>query len=230
MTWYRISRSPSNASWKRRRKHPRKTWYLSSMFYFDQNYDRITIPAVTSDSSRHPDQDDKKSSLRLRTVVDSIDCLQNKECLSITQLGNLLGLKQNDIENLRPKLQIDDHDMIKPSLVPRSKTAPLDKTIMHARLAHACLNVLKTEENNGVVHDGTLSMSRQLRYACLHWASHIFRAFMCETLLPPLQDFCSNDILRWVKNCKELKELPNAVEALAVTRQYLFRVCCFLFL
>jgi hypothetical protein len=198
------------------------------MFSFDQNYDRITIPAVTSDSSRHPDQDDKKSSLRLKTVVDTVvdgnDCLQNK-CLSITELGNLLGLEPNDIKNL-----IDDRGMIKPSSVTRSKTALLDKTIMHARLAHACLNVLKREENNDVVHDDTLSISPELRYAYLHWASHIFRAFMCETLLQPLQDFCSNDILRWVKHCKELKELPNAVEALAVTRQYLFRVCCFIFL
>jgi len=98
----------------------------------------------------------------------------------------------------------------------------------HTSLAECCLRVLQTLSPD-ICKIGDPSVLNQevdlpvristyipahVRYACRHWAAHLSRVDIHDTILALFLDFCSNCLLNWLEVMSLLGELDGAMTAL----------------
>lgn len=124
--------------------------------------------------------------------------------------------------------------------IPRFLVKP---ELQHTLLAQACLNALKTlKKNICCIQDSLAILSHEelaplihqyiptsLQYACFHWAYHLSRSMLSETLLNLFQDICAQHLLYWVEASGLLGNLRESLASLAIT-QTLLSVCYFSFI
>ena len=51
----------------------------------------------------------------------------------------------------------------------------------------------------------------ELRYACLHWASHMIASEHADECLPSLEQFTRGRLLNWMETMSLLGEVPRAI-------------------
>jgi hypothetical protein len=104
----------------------------------------------------------------------------------------------------------------------------------HTLLAENCLRVLQTLSSDiceigdpSIYNQQVVNLSSRIathipvhvRYACRHWASHLLRGDIHDTILDLLLIFCSSQLLNWLEVMSLLGALDIAMTALQSTHR-----------
>ncbi|KAM5544470.1 hypothetical protein V8D89_002130 [Ganoderma adspersum] len=189
----------------------------------DGLYLSILETAFPSGSAKYEEQ----LRVRLQTVLGCI-ALLGSDHLSLRAIEAFTSVSPNDSLAVLTKLRsvvLSDGDkfLVDPTRCTNSLYL-VDKPREHARIAQGCLNaVMSLAPNSSVGVAGTEGradrvkehVSPHVRYACLHWASHLGEAKKTAGLTTALDKFATPQTMRkWVETVGHLGRLDVAEAAL----------------
>jgi hypothetical protein len=163
-------------------------------------------------------------------------------------LDELLNLEHGEVTHVLSKLHsvtaipITDDDAIEPlpqsllgylmdSNMCKNPDLIIDPRTQHMHLALACLKHIGREmqyvrdqpvtANHDNSINGRQTIRLSLRYACLHWVSHLTQS-LCEPALAAAMDiFFSQHVLYWLEAMSWLKHVSKSYYCLQLTRRWL---------
>ena len=107
----------------------------------------------------------------------------------------------------------------------------------HTLLAYRCLETMTSLLQrdicgikdlsllNNEIPDLAIQIGRHipshLQYACHHWASHLEKSMVSDSLLDLIQKFCEKNLLNWIEVCSLLGELQNVLFAVDMAQKVL---------
>ena len=154
----------------------------------------------------------------------------------LLQLGSVIILPESNDGDVRVWHQsfVDFLTNLRRCPDPRFFINPKDH---HHRLALACLKCMRNSLRRNICSITNSSklnseiddlparleqnISRELRYSCFHWSSHVSQSFSVgNTLTENLDSFCFQHLLHWIEVLSLFGELSLAIPALTNAREW----------
>jgi hypothetical protein len=205
-----------------------------------ENAERLSLPFVSTTLSDALSE--SKIAGAFQQIIGAIAFVE--EPFTPRDLDELLNLEHGEVTQVLSKLRsvtvipITDDEAIEPlpqsllgylmdSNICQNPDLIIDQKTQHMYLANACLNRIGRGAQQPVTikHDnivnGRQTIPLNLRYACLHWVSHLTQNPYDPTLAAAMDTFFSQHVLYWLEVMSWLKLVRKSLDCFQLVRKWL---------